>query len=119
MKIIIYYLLLLVFVAILAGFLLQYRTAAMSMQQMVSVSVLLGLYVVGMSLVGEGKIVDERDMHHRYLANRFALLAGTIALSVGVLYQVFTHKLDLWLLAALIVMNLVKIITLMYANYKR
>lgn len=119
MKLITYYLLLLVFIALLAGYMLQGPPAAMSMQQMLSVSILLGLYVVGMSMVGEGKTEDERAIAHRYLANRAGLIAGTIVLSIGVLYQLFSHVLDPWLLAGLIAINLVKIITLIYANYKR
>ena len=121
MKIIIYYLLLLVFIALLAGFILQGHAAGapqMSMQTMLSVSLLLGLYVVGMSLVGEGKTVDERELAHRYVSNRGGLIAGTIVLSLGVLYQLFTHQLDPWLLAGLIGINLVKIVTLIYTNYK-
>jgi hypothetical protein len=118
MKIIIYYLLLLVFIALLAGYVLQGHPAGMSMQQMASVSILLGLYVVGMSLVGEGKAADERETAHRYASNRGGLIAGTVVLSLGVLYQMFTHNLDPWLLAGLIAINLVKIVTLIYVNYK-
>jgi len=118
MKIIIYYLLLLVFIALLAGFLLQPHPAGMSMSTMVSVSVLLGIYVVAMSLVGEGKTQDEREVAHRYLSNRAGLMAGSVILSVGILYQLFTHNLDYWLLAGLIAINLVKTISLIYSNYK-
>jgi hypothetical protein len=118
MKVITYYLLLLVFIALLSGFLIQRSQVAMSMGQMLSVSVLLALYVVAMSFVGEGKSVDEREMQHRYLANRSALVAGTIVLSVGVLVQLFTHRLDYWLLTGLLVINLVKIVSLVFLNYK-
>lgn len=119
MKIIIYYLVLLVFIALLSGFIIQGQPDSMSMPQMVSVSLLLGLYAVAMSLVGEGKNGDERAVHHRYLANRGGLIAGTIVLSGGVLYQLFAHRLDYWLLASLIAINLVKIIVLIYSNYKK
>ena len=118
MKIIVYYLLLLIFIALLAGFIIQGR-ADMSMKQMVSISVLLGLYVVGMSLAGEGQAGDEREVHHRYVANRAALICGTIVLSAGVLYQLFNHSLDSWLLVGLVTINLVKIISLIYASYRR
>ncbi len=118
MKIITYYLLLLAFIALLSGLLIQQHPAPMSMQQMLSVSLLLGLYVVAMSFVGEGKTVDEREVAHRYLSNRAGLISGTIVLSVGVLYQVFTRQIDYWLLAGLIVINLVKIVSLIYSNYK-
>ena len=118
MKIIVYYLLLLIFIALLTGFLIQGDASHMSMQKMLSVSALLAVYVVAMSLVGEGKTEDERGLHHRYLANRAGLVAGTIFLSVGILYQLFAHELDYWLLAGLIAINLVKIVSLIYSNHK-
>lgn len=119
MKIITYYLILLVFIAILSGFLIQGQPDSMSMKQMISVSLLLGLYTIAMSFIGEVKTEDERALAHRYLANRVALIAGTVVLSVGILYQLFTHQLDYWLLAGLITINLVKIMTLIYSNYRR
>src|SRR3989344_5355200 len=118
MKIIVYYLVLLVLIALIAGFLIQGDSDSMSMEQMISVSVFLGIYVVAMSLVGEGRMADERERQHRYTANRLALIAGTIILSAGVLVQLFNHALDYWLLAGLIAVNLVKIVSLIYSNYR-
>lgn len=119
MKIIYYYLVLLVLIALISGFLLQGDSDSMSMEQMVSVSVFLGIYVVAMSLVGEGKLADERGLHHRYTSNRLALIAGSVVLSIGVLVQLFDHSLDYWLLAGLIAINLVKIVSLIYSNYRQ
>lgn len=119
MKIIVYYLVLLVLIALIAGFLIQGDSDSMSMEQMISVSVFLGIYVVAMSLVGEGKTIDERDLQHRYTSNRLALIAGTTVLSIGVLVQLFNHTLDYWLLAGLIAINLIKIISLIYSNYRQ
>jgi len=89
------------------------------MQQMVSVSAFLVLYVIGLSLAGEGKTVDEREVAHRYFSNRAALIAGTVILSIGILWQLFSHTMDYWLLASLVIINLVKIIGLIYSNYKK
>lgn len=119
MKIIVYYIILLIFIAVLSGFLVTGSPNTMNMPQILSVSALLALYVITMSFVGEGNPTDERELHHRYLANRAGLVAGTIALSIGILYQLFTHHLDYWLLAGLIIINLSKIISLIYLNYKR
>ncbi len=119
MKIIIYYLALLVLIALISGFLIRGDSASMSMEQMISVSVFLGIYVVAMSLVGEGKVVDERESQHRYTSNRLALIAGTIVLSMGVLVQIFAHTLDYWLLAGLIAINLVKIVSLIYSTHRQ
>jgi hypothetical protein len=119
MKNIIYYLLLLVFIALVAGFLLFGQNNAMSMTQMVGVSAGLVLYTVAMSLVGEGKNLDEREILHRNLSNRAGLIAGLIVLSIGVIAQLFTHKVDYWLLFGLIVINLTKIISLIFLENKK
>lgn len=123
MKIILYYLFLLVAIALIAGFILSQSTAgtmSMSMTQALSLSGLLALYTVAMSLVGEGKLEDERDQQHRYIANRAGLIAGTTILALGVIFQLFvTHTIDYWLLTGLIVINLTKIISLIWLNYKK
>jgi hypothetical protein len=119
MKLILYYILLLVFIALLTGYMISANGGSMSMSQMLPVGGALILYVVGLSLVGEGKVADERETQHRYFSNRAALIGGTVLLSLGILYQMFIgHHLDYWLLAGLIVINLVKITSFIYLNYK-
>jgi len=119
MRIIACYLALMVLIGLITGFLTQGDADSMSMPQMISVSVLLGMFVVAISLVGEGKAADERDMQHRYTSNRLALMAGTAVLSAGVLVQVFTHTLDYWLLAGLVTTNLVRIASLIYSSHRQ
>lgn len=120
MKIIIYYLLLLVLIALTGGYLLREPMDSMTMPAMLSVSVVLALYTIGISLVGETNNVDERDISHRNVSNRTALIAGTIIFSIGLIYQMFiSHMLDWWLLAGLIVINLTKIVSLIYLNYRK
>ncbi|MFZ5391151.1 MAG: hypothetical protein ACOZAJ_02665 [Patescibacteria group bacterium] len=119
MKLKIYYFSLLLFIVLLSLFLYQGDPAAMTMPQMVSVSFLLALYVVLISLVGEGRQTDEREVYHRYLANRWALLSGTVILSVAILIQLFDHRIDYWLLGALLVVNVVKITSLIYLNHTK
>lgn len=116
MKNIIYYLLLLIFIALLAGYLIMGNPAAMGMQQILGISAALILYTVAISFVGEGHSKDEREQSHKYLANRAALIAGTIIFCLAILYQLFTHNIDYWLLVGLIVLNLTKIITLIYLD---
>ncbi len=120
MKVIIYYLLLLVLIALTGGYLFSERGNEMSVPQMLGICAVLGIYTVFMCLVGEGKNLDERDVLHRNLSNRAGLIAGNIIFSLGLIYQIFiTHQLDFWLLAGLIVINLTKIISLIYLNYKK
>lgn len=120
MKVIVYYLLLLILIVLTAGYLLSGQTDKMSMPQMLSASAVLMVYVVAISLVGETKNGDERDVLHRNLSNRYALISGTVIFSIGLIYQMFiTHALDWWLLAGLIIINLTKIISLIYLNYRK
>lgn len=119
MKNILYYLFLLILIALCTGFLLSGQGSSMSMTQMVSVSAFLVLYTIALSLVGEGKTLDERQILHRNLSNRAGLVAGTIVLSIGILYQLFTHHIDFWLLAGLILINLTKIVSLIYLENKK
>lgn len=119
MKLIIYYCSLFILVVLLTGFIIQYGSAPMSMPQMISFSLLLIIYVVGVSIVGYGKAIDERETHHRYLAGRNALTFGTIVLSIGILYQLFiSHDLDYWLLLGLVAINASKIASLIYLHHK-
>lgn len=89
------------------------------MPKMVSLSIALGAYVVLLSFVGEGRAEDERQAAHRYFGSRIALIAGTTVLSLGILWQMFHHELDYWLLAGLIAMNLTKIVSLIYATFRK
>jgi hypothetical protein len=119
MKTIIYYLLLLVFIALLGGFLILGRPDAMGMNQMLGLSAALVLYTIAMSFVGEGQNQDEREISHKHLANRTGLVAGTVVFSLGILYQLFfKHSIDYWLLIGLIAINLTKIVGLIYLENK-
>ena len=121
MKLILYYLALLVFAALIAGFMISQNGGdGMAMQQMLGVSAALVLYTVAISLVGEGHSQDERELLHKYMSNRAGLIAGTVIFSLGIIYQMFvSHSIDYWLLVGLIGINLTKIVTLIFLNYRR
>jgi hypothetical protein len=120
MKLILYYLSLLILIAIVTGFSISENGASMATSQMLGVSAALVLYTVAMSLIGEGPVTDERDRHHRYVSNRAAMIAGTVVFSTAIIYQLFiSHNLDYWLLVGLIAMNLTKIVSLIYLNYRK
>lgn len=119
MKILLYYIALLILIALVTGFLLSTGGSSMSMNQIITVSSFLILYTVGISFVGEMKAEDERDLAHKFTASRAGTIAGTLILSVGILVQLFTHHLDYWLLTALIGINVTKIVSLIYLNYRK
>lgn len=120
MKTLLYYLFLLIAIALIAGFAISENGNSMSMPQTLGISAALILYTTALSLVGEGKAADEREQQHRYIANRAALIGGTVIASVGLIFQMFIfHEIDYWLLVSLIVINLTKIVSLIWLNYKR
>lgn len=119
-KIFIYYLLLLVLLALISGYLLFEPMDKMSMPAIVSICTFLVLYSVLISLAGETKCADEREILHRNLSNRIATVAATIFISGGLIYQIFiTHHIDWWLLATIITINISKITSLIYFHYKK
>lgn len=120
LRILIYYILLLVLIALLGAYLLFEPMAAMSMPTLISICGFLILYSVLISLAGETKCEDEREVLHRNLSNRVATIAATLFISGGLIYQIFvTHHIDWWLLAAIITINLTKITSLIYFHYKK
>ncbi len=122
MKLILYYLSLLVFLAVITGFLISQNsvTTQMNMTVMFTICAVLIAYTLAMSLVGEGPKEDERELYHRRIANRVALITGTSVLSIGIMFQFLAHHyVDYWLLGGLMSINLSKIISLIYLNYKK
>jgi cobalamin synthase len=61
---------------------------------------------------------DERESLHRLLAGRIAFLAGAATLLLGITVQTFQHHLDPWLVIALGVMVLTKLLTRAYSRTK-
>ncbi len=119
-KILIYYILLFILIALTAGYLLFEPMDKMSMPTIVSVCTFLAIYSICVSLVGETKCEDEREILHRNLSNRAATVAVTLFISGGLIYQIFIiHRIDWWLLATIIIINLTKITSLIYLNYKK
>ncbi len=88
-------------------------SADMEMSTMLGIGVALAIYVVAMSLIGEGPSEDERELHHRRVANLALIHIGRCRRRGEFLYQLFiSHQLDYWLLIGLIGINLSKIVSL-------
>ena len=62
------------------------------------------------------KAQDERDALHRMVAGRAAFIAGVAVLVIGITVQTFQHHVDPWLIGALVVTVLAKIIGHLYAD---
>lgn len=61
---------------------------------------------------------DERERFHRLFADRIAYLAGSALLLVGIVIGELRHALDPWLVYALVLMVIAKIIGLIYGKNK-
>ncbi len=60
--------------------------------------------------------VDEREELHRYQSGRNAFLLGALTLTVGIVYQGVTDQVDVWLVAALLLMIVGKIASRIYSE---
>ena len=78
--------------------------------------VLLVLFGIFASFILKETIFDERDDVNRSLAGRNAFLAGSAILMLGIVIQGYSHKVDSWLVVALIVMIIVKITTRLWSD---
>jgi len=85
----------------------------MVMSMLVATLILFGIFA---SFILREKIVDERDHVHRTLAGRNAFLAGSSVLMLGIIIQGYSHKVDWWLVIALIVMIVTKIFTRIWSD---
>jgi len=86
--------------------------------QMIIITLVLLVFASFSAFVWREKARDEREQLHINIASRFSYLAGVGILIAGTLYQTINHNLDPWLIIALIVMMLAKIIGILYANSK-
>jgi hypothetical protein len=72
--------------------------------------VLVAFGVLGVFVLREGG-VDEREVHERSSAGRYAYLVGAGFLLAGILYQGWSHSVDPWLVIALGAMLATKLVT--------
>ena len=85
----------------------------MVMGMLVALLVLFGIFA---SFILKEKVFDERDNVNRSLAGRNAFLAGSAILMLGIVIQGYSHRVDSWLVIALVVMIIVKISTRFWSD---
>lgn len=74
------------------------------------------IFVIFAGFIWKEKARDERELLHRSIGSRFAFLSGMGILVIGVLMESIAKQLDPWLIVALCVMVIAKIIGLMYSQ---
>ena len=61
---------------------------------------------------------DEREQLHKFIASRFAYFAAVTVLIIGITYQSLNNAIDPWLVIAICIMLLAKILGLIYGYFK-
>ena len=85
-----------------------------TVSQMILLSIFSVLFMIFVAFVWRENSLDERESHHVFLAGRFAFLAGTSVLTIGMIIQIVSRTLDMWIPAALAVMIFSKMGSLAY-----
>jgi len=86
--------------------------------QMMALLVLVVAAVLFFSFVRNEKARDEREGLHRSFAGRYAFFAGAAVLLIGIVVQDLQKNIDPWLVIALGVMIIAKLIGSVAANKK-
>lgn len=109
-----------VLILILLGYSLKPVIMPMSsmMEMAVGATLILLFALLAGALLKEGA-GDERENLHRMLADRFGFLAGAGALTLIAAVQSFRHSIDPWLIGALGIMILAKMVGLLYSSIKK
>ncbi len=76
------------------------------------------LFIIFAALLWKEKPGDEREQLHKFIAARFAYFAGVFVLVIGIVLQNENHSVDPFLIIAVSVMLLAKIIGLIYGKIK-
>lgn len=86
-----------------------------SVNMMLILGLILG-FLGFVALVWRERASDEREVAHIGKAGRLSFFSGATVLVVGIVVQAMQHKIDPWLLYALSVMVLVKLISRAFHN---
>ncbi len=89
------------------------------MMVMYILAITLGAFALFASFILREDKSDEREEGHRALAGRNAFLVGSGLLTLGIVFQGYTHAVDPWLVVTLIAMILTKIVTRMWGDNNR
>ncbi len=76
------------------------------------------LFVVFTAIIWKEKAIDEREQLHKYISARFAYFASITVLVLGIIYQSAYNAVDPWLIIAVCVILLSKLIGLVYGHFR-
>ena len=76
------------------------------------------LYATFATFLWRERSGDEREQYHLLFADRIAYLAGSGILLISIIFEEIAHALDPWLIFALGIMVMAKVIGLIYSKIK-
>lgn len=74
-------------------------------------------FVAFLGFFWKEQAADEREHAHQLAAGRISFFVGSTVLTLGIIAQALRHDIDPWLVGALILMILTKLIVRIYARF--
>lgn len=108
----------LILIALLSLFLDPFNLLMPHEMHTVMVPLLVILFIVFAGFLWKENPGDEREQLHKFIASRFAYFAVIATLIVAVVIQHSQEKIDPWIIIALCIALLAKIIGLLYSHFK-
>jgi len=87
-----------------------------STAQMTVLAIFLIIFAIFVGLIWKEKASDERENLHRLIAGRLGYILGATGLVLGIVIQNLSHEVDPWLVIALVLMILGKIIGIIHSR---
>lgn len=86
--------------------------------EMLCLGLIVLFFIVFVWYLLEERVLDEREELHRFIAGRFAYIAGMSVLVLGIIVQAWMDHLNFWLPLAFGGMLLAKLCGKWYANWR-
>lgn len=83
------------------------------------VPLLVILFILFAAVLWKENLGDEREQLHKFIASRFAYVAGIAILILGIIFESIHTFIDPWLIIAICIMLLAKICGLVYGYLRR
>lgn len=90
------------------------------MPNMMLMTIVIGLVLVFsifVVFIWREKVQDEREELHKLKSSRIAFLAGASILMIGIVVESLSHNINIWLITALSIMIISKVIGLAYNRF--
>lgn len=82
------------------------------------IPLLIILFIIFAAMLWKERPTDEREQLHTLIASRFAYFAGVTVLTIAIIIQHAQRSIDPWLIIAICIMLLAKIIGLLYGHLR-